>query len=165
MEARRKFEEIGLRNVRVETAHSLAYKEVVSKNNYKIKLGDYKPYEIAELLGLTGDGEKHTEYVVANHIYKFVSYFCNSDKTRVQELIYPDVVSDDKARTFEFCVQSGLKRHFFICVLDTINFYVRGDGYFQPFDTNKIRIYAHLLLFIYYIELLDMIRILQKNQT
>jgi len=100
IEALKKFAEKGLQNVKVETAHSLAYKHVVFKNEYKVRNQGYRTHEIVELLDLQGDGEKHTEYILANHINKFVAYFCNSDKHKVQDLNYLDVVSDKKARAF-----------------------------------------------------------------
>ena len=100
LEAVKKFTDAGLDNVKVETAHSLAYKRIVFKNHYKVKAHGYKTHEIADLLGLQRTGEKHAEYIVANHINKFVTYFCNSDKQKVQELNYLDVISDSKAKTF-----------------------------------------------------------------
>lgn len=100
LEAAKKFNTLGLDNVKVETAHSLAYKHVVFQNNYNIKAHGYKTHEIAELLGLRSTREKHAEYIVANHINKFVTYFCNSDKLKVQDLNYLDILSDSKAKTF-----------------------------------------------------------------
>jgi F-box protein 18 (helicase) len=100
LEAVRKFFEKGLNNVKVETAHSLAYKHIVYRYSYKVKPQSYKTYEIADLLGLQGNGEKHAEFVIANHINKFVSYFCNSDKLKVQDLNYLDTVTDSKATAF-----------------------------------------------------------------
>lgn len=99
-EAVKKFESHGLANVKVETAHSLAYKYIVPKHGYKLRANGYKTYEIADLLGLRGNGEKHAEYIIANHINKFISYFCNSDKRKVQELNYLDLVADDNAKAF-----------------------------------------------------------------
>jgi F-box protein, helicase, 18 len=100
LEAVKKFAEAGLANVKVETAHSLAYKNIVFRHSYKVRPQGYKTNEIAELLGLEGSGEKHAEYIVANHINKFIAYFCNSDKQKVQDLNYLDVVTDNKARAF-----------------------------------------------------------------
>ncbi len=98
LEAIRRFEERGLGNVKVETAHSLAYRNVVYRNRYRVRPQGYRTYEIAEILGLKGSGEEHAEYVIANHINRFAAYFCNSDARKVQELDYLDVVSDEKAR-------------------------------------------------------------------
>ncbi len=100
IEAAKKFTDQGLYNVKVETAHSLAYKHIVFKNNYKLKGQGYKTHEIAALLNLQGNEEKHTEYVIANHINKFIAYFCNSDKQKVQDLNYLDTVTDPKAKIF-----------------------------------------------------------------
>ena len=100
LEATKKFAEQGLTNVTVETAHSLAFKNIVYRSNYKVRSQGYKTNEIAELLSLQATGEKHAEYIIANHINKFIAYFCNSDKQKVQELNYLDIVTDPVARTF-----------------------------------------------------------------
>ncbi len=71
LEAIKKFAAKGLNNVTVETAHSLAYKRIVFKYNYKVRPHGYKIHEIAELLGLKSSGEKHTEYIIANHINSY----------------------------------------------------------------------------------------------
>lgn len=100
LEAKKKFTEKGLTNVTVETAHSLAFKNIVYRSNYKVRSQGYKTNEIAELLSLQATSEKHAEYIIANHINKFIAYFCNSDKQKVQELNYLDIVSDPVARAF-----------------------------------------------------------------
>ena len=100
LDAIKKFAAKGLQNVTVETAHSLAYKNIVFRHQYKVRVQGYKTHEIAELLGLQGNGEKHHEYVIANHINKFIALFCNSDKTKVQEVNYLETISDAKAKTF-----------------------------------------------------------------
>ena len=85
IEASKRFHEKGLANVWVETAHSLAYKNIVFKNHYKVRSQGYKTNEITEILNLKGNGDKITEYVIANHINKFIAYFCNSDKQKVKD--------------------------------------------------------------------------------
>ncbi len=100
LEALKKFERQGLKNVTVETAHSLAYKYIVFKHRYKVRLQGYKINELAELLKIRGNGEKHAEYIVANHIGKFTAYYCNSDKHNLQELNYCDIVTDVNAKQF-----------------------------------------------------------------
>ncbi len=100
LEAVKKFAEKGLDNVTVETAHSLAHRYIVRGSIYTVRKQAYKTNEIVELLGLQGGKEKHTEYVIANHINKFITYFCNSDKSKTEELNYLDIVSDEKARAF-----------------------------------------------------------------
>ena len=100
LEAKKRFADQGLHNVQVETAHSLAYKHIVFTKGYKVSQKEYKSYELAEKLGLKGNGEKHGEYILANHISKFISYFCNSSAPKVQDLNYLDIVTDEKARLF-----------------------------------------------------------------
>ena len=99
-EAKKRFAEKGLHNVQVETAHSLAYKAVVQSSKYKVRQQDLKTYEVAELLGLADHGEKHGAYILANHVYKFMRYFCNSDAAKVQQLNYIDTITDEKAKAF-----------------------------------------------------------------
>ncbi|WP_317897953.1 UvrD-helicase domain-containing protein [Aurantibacillus circumpalustris] len=99
-EAEKKFREKNIFNVKVETAHSLAYKHIIVGSNYKVRPTSYKTYEVSEILRLNGGGEKHAEYMVANHINKFISYFCNSDKQKLSDLNYLDSISDYKARDF-----------------------------------------------------------------
>src|SRR5688572_25418621 len=62
LEAARKFADKGLNNVKVETAHSLAFRYIMRGYKYQVRAQGYKTYEIAELLQLRGDGTKHTEY-------------------------------------------------------------------------------------------------------
>ena len=100
LEAIKKFTEKGLLNVTVETAHSLAYKNIVFRHQYKVRSQGYKTHELADLLGLQGNGEKHHEYVIANHINKFIALFCNSDKIKVQDVNYLETIGDVKAKTF-----------------------------------------------------------------
>ncbi len=100
LEATNKFIANGLSNVQVETAHSLAYRYVVMQSNFKVRPQEYKTQELVELLKLRVRGEKHAEYIIANHINKLVAYFCNSNKSKVQELNYFDLLTDESAKDF-----------------------------------------------------------------
>ncbi|HTL07915.1 MAG TPA: 3'-5' exonuclease, partial [Chitinophagaceae bacterium] len=97
-EAQQKFAAAGVQHVQVETAHSLAYPFIVKRFQYQLTPG-YKNYELAELLGIQ-TGDQHTDIIIASHVGKFISYFCNSRATKVQDLQYADTVTDAKARTF-----------------------------------------------------------------
>jgi F-box protein, helicase, 18 len=99
-EAAKKFQSIGMYYVDVETAHSLAYKFVASRMSFTLSKNGYKINEVADILGISNYGEKHLEYVIANHVSKFVAYFCNSDAMKVQELNYVDIVKDPVAKAF-----------------------------------------------------------------
>lgn len=100
LDAQRKFTSLELNNVQVETAHSLAFKHIVVKSGYKINPFGYKVHEIATLLNIKSNGERHEEFVVANHVQRYLSYFCNSNKTSLDELNYAELVTDKKAKTF-----------------------------------------------------------------
>ncbi|MCU7493340.1 MAG: UvrD-helicase domain-containing protein [Ignavibacteria bacterium] len=98
--ARDRFESEGLRNVRVETAHSLAFDSIVKRSNYTLgsSLGTSQVMDILSLK--TNSRDRNAVYVLANHIKKFVSYYCNSTKEKVQELDYSQVVNDPVAKAF-----------------------------------------------------------------
>jgi len=100
LEAETKFKNQGLVNVKVETAHSLAYKNIVFKHKYKVRLQGYKTNEIVEILNLERTGDGSIEYIIANHINQYVACFCNSDKQKVEEVSYLELVSDKKAKSF-----------------------------------------------------------------
>jgi superfamily I DNA/RNA helicase len=139
LEAARKFEDYGLFNTKVETAHSLAYKNIVFKHNYKIKAQGYKNNEICQVLGIQGNGEKHAEFVVANHIAKFAAYFCNSDKTKVQDLNYLDTIVDDNARSFvnsyyKF-IEDGTR--LFLARMDRGEIEITHDFYLKKFQLSN----------------------------
>ncbi|MBC7424239.1 MAG: ATP-binding domain-containing protein [Ferruginibacter sp.] len=149
LEAIKKFADKGLTNVQVETAHSLAYKKIVSRNNYKIRPQGYQIYEIAELLGLQGNGEKHTEYIVANHISKFIAYFCNSNKQKVQDLNYLDVVTDEKAKTFvtSFYPYIENQSRLFLGKMDKGEIEITHDFYLKKFQLSNPILYFDYILF------------------
>jgi F-box protein, helicase, 18 len=97
-EAIQKFTAAGVGNIKVETAHSLAFDHIIKFSKYEVVQG-YKSYELCDLLHIA-TGDRHTDYILANHITKFISYFCNSKAAKVQELNYAEVVTDAKAKTF-----------------------------------------------------------------
>lgn len=99
-ESQQKFSKNNIENVVVETAHSLAYKTIVSGSNYKLKLGDYKLKEVIDILDISGFPRKHDAFIIANHVLKFISYFCNSATKNVQDLNYIDALSSKKALEF-----------------------------------------------------------------
>jgi F-box protein, helicase, 18 len=149
IEAVKKFAEKGLTNVKVETAHSLAYKHIVFKHGYKVRPQGYKTNEIAEELGLEGNGEKHGQYIVANHINKFIAYFCNSDKQKVQDLNYLDVVNDGKAKTFvrTFYAYIENKTRLLLKKMDKGEIEVTHDFYLKKFQLSNPQLPYDYILF------------------
>ena len=138
-EAVRRFANRGLSNVTVETAHSLAYRHTVMGSRYRIKSQGYKTHELVELLKLPKSGERHEEYIVANHINKFVAYFCNSDKKRIQELNYRDVVTDGKAQTFvnSFYGYIEHQTRLLLAMMDKGEIEITHDFYLKKFQLSQ----------------------------
>ena len=97
-EAIQKFTTAGINNVKVETAHSLAFDHIVKHSPYQVVAG-YKSHEWCDILGIK-TGDRHADFIIASHVSKFISYFCNSHSLKVQELNYANVVTDAKAKTF-----------------------------------------------------------------
>lgn len=149
IEAIKKFAEKGLTNVKVETAHSLAYRHIVFKNNYKVRPQGYQTHEIAGLLGLKGNEEKHTEFVIANHINKFVAYFCNSEKHKVKDLNYLDVVSDPKAKAFArtFYKYIEAQTRLLLSKMDKGEIEITHDFYLKKFQLTNPKLNFDYILF------------------
>lgn len=149
LEAIKKFKEKGLGNVKVETAHSLAYRHIVFNSKYKVRAQGYKSHEIAELLGLQGNGERHAEYIVANHINKFIAYFCNSEKPKVQDLNYLDVVSDSKAKVFVNSVYSYIEKQTRLLLgkMDSGEIEITHDFYLKKFQLSNPSLSYDYILF------------------
>src|SRR3954451_9381973 len=149
LEAAKKFADEGLQHVKVETAHSLAYKHIVHWNNYSIKPQGYKTNEIAELLHLEANGEKHAEYIVANHINKFIAYFCNSDKRKVQELNYLETIHDEKAKTFvrNYYNYIEAKTRLLLSKMDKGEIAITHDFYLKKFQLSNPVLYYDYVLF------------------
>lgn len=148
LEAARKFSICNLHQIKVETAHSLAYKHTVFKHQYKVRNG-YRTNEIAELLGLKSNGEKHSEYIVANHINKFISYFCNSEKSKVQELNYLDTISDPKAGHFVKMAYDYIESQtrLLLSKMDKGEIGIIHDFYLKKFQLSNPRLAFDYILF------------------
>lgn len=149
IDAIKKFAEKGLNNVTVETAHSLAYGHVVKFNNYKVRAQNYKTHEIVELLDLHGNEEKYTEFIIANHINKFITYFCNSDKQKVQDLNYLDIISDIKARVFVKTFYKYIENQCRILLskMDKGEIEITHDFYLKKFQLSEPKLQFDYILF------------------
>ncbi len=139
LEAAKRFSAAGLSNVKVETAHSLAYKNIVFDYGYKVRAQGYKTNEIAEILGLSVIGEKHAAYMVANHINKFVAYFCNSSKQKVQELDYLGTLNEAKAKAFveTFYEYILSQTRLFLSFMDKGKIEITHDFYLKKFQLSN----------------------------
>lgn len=100
-EATKKFREKGIK-MDVVTAHSLAYKNVVTKENKHLLASDLSPMEIINSLAIPYDNpkEKNEKIILATHIKRFFEYFCNSSSKIIEDLNYLDIVLDNEAQEF-----------------------------------------------------------------
>ncbi|MFZ1320248.1 MAG: UvrD-helicase domain-containing protein [Ignavibacteria bacterium] len=148
-EAIKKFAAKKLYNVKVETAHSLAYGHIVYGHGYRVSAKGYKSHEICEILHLSGVGEKHGEHIVANHISKFISYFCNSDKQKVSELNYTDVVSDNRANAFVSKHYDYIENQtrLFLSKMNSGEIEITHDFYLKKFQLSNPKLNYDYILF------------------
>lgn len=149
LDAKKRFLKEGLKNVTVETAHSLAYRQVVMNSPYQINASGYKIHELAEILEIRGNGEKHSEFILANHVKKFFSYFCNSDKRLIADLDYLEIVTDQKAKKF-------VKMHYALIQNKTIELFqkmehakidITHDFYLKKFQLSNPKLPYNYILF------------------
>lgn len=98
-EAISKFREAGLPNVVVETAHSLAFRNIVIGGGYKV--GFHSPFEIAQKL-FRVDSPTVEESLLATHALNFAAFFCNSTVKKVEELDYRDTISENEKEELSF---------------------------------------------------------------
>jgi len=99
LEAEHKLAQLQLKHVKVETAHSLAYKYMAPYQRYKIRF-DYKPHEIAQVLKIKARPGDLSHLKLANHTYNFVRYFCNSKARKVLELNYLETLTNIESLAF-----------------------------------------------------------------
>jgi len=99
IEAEKKLHKNKLRNVKVMTAHGLAYSKIAAPRKYQVTNG-YKSYGIVELLNINSGGESFDTYIIANHVLKMTNLFLNSAKKRVMDIDYMATVIDPNARAF-----------------------------------------------------------------
>jgi superfamily I DNA/RNA helicase len=101
LQAIEKFRAAGLNNVRVETAHSLAFSFIVKDSTYKVRQQDFTAQDLLTILQIQ---ETIPEYqqasIIAAHVNKFAAYFCNSNASKVQDLNYLEVIADAAAMHF-----------------------------------------------------------------
>ncbi len=148
LEAQRRFQAAGLRNVQVETAHSLAFHHVVRGNNFKLTPG-YKTYQLAELLDLQQMPDKHAAYIIANHVNKFAQYFCNSAARRVQELNYLDTMTDSAAEAFVTHFYDTIEHltRVFLAKMENRQIDITHDFYLKKFQLAKPSLHYDYILF------------------
>jgi len=148
-EASQKFREKGLLNVQVDTAHSLAFKHIVTSSNYTLNNVGYRPHEVAEILKIESPGDKHGEYMLAKHVLRFFSYFCNSEAKRVGDLNYLATVFDPKAKGFVSKYMELILRYtrLFLAKMDRAEIDITHDFYLKKFQLSDPQLPFDYILF------------------
>ena len=102
LEAIEKFKQAGCTNVRVETAHSLSYQQLQVWKHYDLTpSGNLKPHEIISLCGLdTGLYHENNHLLIAFHVEKLLSAYCNSAAKDMLEIDYLSTIDSPEARSF-----------------------------------------------------------------
>jgi len=146
-EAIQKFAAAGIAHVKVETSHSLAFDHVIKFSNYQVQQG-YKSYEWCDILNIK-TGDRQTDFIIANHVNKFVSYFCNSNAAKVQELNYAEVITDAKAKTFvnNFYKQIENFTREALAKMDKAEINVTHDFYLKKFQLSNPTLPYDYILF------------------
>ena len=149
LEAVKKFQEKELDNVKVETAHSLAFRHIVTRSKYNVRTQNYKSSDVVEILNLQGSDEKHTEFIMASHINRFVAYFCNSDKSKVQDLNYLDTVTDSIAKDFVTKYYNHILKQtrIFLGKMDSGEIEITHDFYLKKFQLSNPNLNYDYILF------------------
>jgi F-box protein, helicase, 18 len=146
-EAVEKFAAAGCGHVKVETAHSLAFDHIVKWSSYTVVAG-YSSFEWCRLLGIA-TGDRHADFVIASHVNRFISFFCNSRAAKVQELDYAATITDAKARVFVknfYSVIEGFTRAA-LAMMDKASIAVTHDFYLKKFQLSKPTLLYDYILF------------------
>jgi superfamily I DNA/RNA helicase len=148
-EAIQKFAAVGLSNVVSETAHSLAFKSVVPRFGYQIQTQAFKSYQLTSLLKLPLGKEKNTEFILANHVLRYFTAYCNSAFTHLKELPYKMLVQDEVAKKF---VAQNEKQILFFAkelwqLMETKQIPVTHDFYLKKFQLLKPQLHFDYILF------------------
>jgi superfamily I DNA/RNA helicase len=149
IEATQKFNQENLQNIRVETAHSLAYKNVVRKHNYELQSNGYKSYEIAKILNIRSGSQKHSDLVMANHIAKYAAMFCNSAAQKVGELNYLQTITNEESQEFVSAHQQQIfmLTRTFLAKMNSGEIPITHDFYLKKYQLTKPTLYYDYIFF------------------
>lgn len=149
LEAAKKFEKLGLKNVRVETAHSLAYKYIVIRFSYKVRALGYRATELVDILRMHRLGERHAEHILANHVLRFAAYYCNSDALKLDELNYRDTLTEPKVKSFVNANYALLEKYTaeFLRMMNSREIEVTHDYYLKKFQLTGPKLKYDYILF------------------
>lgn len=98
MEAEQKFKAAGLLQVKVETAHSLAFKQLRMRSPKIVTA--FKYHELADALKVRKSGDTGLRYALTSHVLRYVTLYCNHPTTSLRHINYLHYLDDKPSRDF-----------------------------------------------------------------
>ncbi|MEQ8473712.1 MAG: 3'-5' exonuclease [Marinoscillum sp.] len=146
-EALQKFQSLDIKNVRVETAHSLALGHFRNRN-FKIYKGSYQPYDIKQILGYQLK-DAIADMKFGRHVLQMTAAFCNSVEARVSQLAYPDLIKDVEEKAFVNSAYDLLEKETrrFLGMMKSGEIEMMHDFYLKLYQlsTPDLSFYEHIL--------------------
>ena len=99
MEMTDRCKKLGIKNVRIETAHSLAYK-AMNASNYELT-PNLKTYDIAEITDLNNLKDSTYKYILCSHINTLLRYYCNSSERSIHDTDYSEILDGKTLKFFK----------------------------------------------------------------
>lgn len=147
LEAQKSFAAAGLKNVRVETAHSLAWRYLPQKPD-QLSNG-YRLHELADALRIGHRHDPAYRYALARHALQYVVLYCNHPHSRLEQQNYLHFIDDPESRRFadrrlEEILRLAKK---LLQAMETGTLPVLHDYYLKQFQLLQPRLPFALLLF------------------
>jgi F-box protein, helicase, 18 len=149
LEAQRRFGQCGLPQVEVQTAHSLAWYHVMRGREHQVSKG-YKAHDLVDLLKIRPVGrDSLSPHILASHILKCATLFCNSPTRKVQEAAYFDTVGEENAREFVARYYENIQQgaRLFLTMMDRADIAMTHDFYLKKFQLASPKLTYDVILF------------------
>ena len=150
LHAQQKFAQAGLPNVRIETAHSLAFASVSRSRKLEVAPAGWKAVDLFKALELERKiADRRTGIALCQHVLLRTAHFCNSTLAKLDEADYTPTLPDKAAKEFarhHARAIDDLTRRFMQRMYEG-NLPVTHDFYLKLFHYQQPRLpYAHVLL-------------------
>ncbi|HCX22609.1 MAG: DNA helicase [Flammeovirgaceae bacterium] len=138
-EAEEKFRKLGLGNVRVETAHSLALRNY--PKSPRISQSGYQPFDVKQLLGFQFK-DAIADMKFGKHVLQMVAAFCNSKVRRVMDLEYNALLVSAEEKAFVKTVYDQLvhETRRFLGMMQSDEIEMTHDFYLKAYQLSSPRI-------------------------
>lgn len=149
LEAQQRFTSAGLSNIKIETAHSLAWKKTVPQNGYQVR-ASYKPHEISQILQIKPSAKDPlTTIAICDHIGKLTSLFCNQAVSKVNDIDYCSYIHESRAKDFVSKhyekIVSGSRR--LLAMMNSSEIDVTHEFYLKKYQLLKPQLDFDMILF------------------